>query len=225
MNISSAFQFGSLAKLILIDLTLGVNNAVLIVPTCLSIPVATRYRALLLGAVGAIGLRALMLAFASVLVGRPCVDLVAGAYLVYSGYRMLGAHDVAASSVRPHLKLYGAALAVAVADMAMSVDNVLVLAAAAHRIEDGMAYAIGAICVSIPIILFGSGLLARVIHRLPVLVWCGGALLGYIGVALALSDPLVTDMVSPSGAWLVPLFGAAVVVQTALFCRRRLAAA
>ena len=225
MILSSAINFGALAKLILIDLTLGVNNAVLIVPTCLSIPAAIRHRAMLFGTAGAVVLRGLMLALASLLVGLPYVNLLAGAYLLYSGYRMLVVHDTAVSNVKPHLSLYAAAVAVAVADMVMSVDNVLVLAAAAHALEGGMVYAIVAVCVSIPLILFGSGLLAKVIHRLPVLVWCGGALLGYIGMALALADPLITRRVSPGVAVVVPILAALAVVHAALMRRRRAAAA
>lgn len=220
VNLPSIFNFGALAKLILIDLTLGVNNAVLIVPTCLSIPAAIRHRAMLFGTAGAIGLRAVMLALAGLLVGLPYIDLLAGAYLLYSGYRMLVVHATAVSNVKPHRSLYAAALAVAVADMVMSVDNVLVLAAAAHGLEGGLVYAIGAVCVSIPVILFGSGLLAKVIHRLPVLVWCGGALLGYVGVALALADPVISPKVSPDVAAPLSLTAAIGVIQVALRSRR-----
>ncbi|KVP96870.1 hypothetical protein WJ97_13620 [Burkholderia ubonensis] len=227
MNLPSAISYGAFAKLILLDLTLGVNNAVLIVPTCLSIPAALRRRAVMLGTVGAIVLRALMLVLASFLVGMPGVNLVAGLYLLYSGYRMLVAHDTAVTSVKPHLSLYTAAAAVAIADLMMSVDNILVLAAATHGLaENGTGYAIAAVCFSIPVILFGSEQLAKVIHRLPALVWCGGALLGFIGCALAISDPLIVRYASWAatnqlGASLLPLLSAALVVTQAVRARRR----
>ncbi|WP_198361643.1 TerC family protein [Burkholderia ubonensis] len=228
VNLSSAIGFGAFAKLILLDLTLGMNNAVLVVPTCMSIPAAFRRKAVLLGIGGAVVLRAAALVLASFLVAIPGVNFVAGAYLVYSGYRMLVVQD-AATNVKPHRGLYAAAGAVAVADLVMSVDNVLVLAAAAHGIPDGgTGYAIAASCLSIPVVLFGSEQLAKVIHRLPALVWGGGALLGFIGCAMALSDSLVAryapwTATNARVTYLLSIVAAGLVTAQALRVRRHAA--
>lgn len=219
MTILSVVHFGAFAKLGLLDLTLGLNNAVLIVPTILSIPSAIRQRAMVYGTLGAIGLRAMMLLLASLLVGLPCVDLIAGAYLVFRGYHMLVSHDVAPTAGKPHQSLFLAAAALAAADMAMSVDNVLALAATA-RAQGDIAYAIAAVCVSIPAIMVGSRMLAHVGHRLPALVWLGGAVLGYVGSTIALSDPLIPD----SNSWfldIAPWLAAVAVIGFALLERRR----
>jgi predicted tellurium resistance membrane protein TerC len=124
--------------------------------------------------------------------------------------------------VKPHGSLFLAAAAIAAADVAMSVDNVLALAATAHRLG-GIAYAIAAICVSIPTIMLGSKMLANVGPRLPVLVWLGGALLGYVGASIALADPLLPD----SASWVMdcaPWFSAIAVVGLAMLDRYRAAA-
>jgi predicted tellurium resistance membrane protein TerC len=222
MTFLSSIHLGAFLKLGLLDLTLGLNNAVLIVPTIMSIPAAIRRRAMLWGTLGAIGVRALLLLLAGALVGLPCVNLLAGGYLVYRGYRMLVSHDAAPASVTPHRSLFLAAAAIAAADMAMSVDNVLALAATA-RGQGGIAYAIAAVCVSIPAIMVGSRMLAHVGHRLPALGWLGGAVLGYVGSTIALSDPLIPD----SNSWVMdfaPWLAAAAVIGFALLERRRTAA-
>ncbi|MBU9200292.1 hypothetical protein KTD31_02795 [Burkholderia multivorans] len=225
MTLFPVIHFSTFVKLGLLDLTLGLNNAVLIVPTFLSIPVAIRHRAMLYGIGGAIVLRALMLILASFLVGLPFVDLLAGTYLLHRGYRMLVAHDHVATRVKSHPNLFLAAAAVVAADASMSIDNVLALAATAHW-QGGIGYAIAAVCVSIPAIMFGSGLLAKVVHRLPVVVWFGGALLGFVGATIAFSDPLLQrGTVMPgwftSGA---PWLSAIAVICAAQRVRRRTAA-
>jgi YjbE family integral membrane protein len=219
VTILPAIHFGAFLKLGLLDLTLGLNNAVLIVPTFLSIPPGIRQRAMLYGTLGAIGIRAVMLLLAGMLIGLPFVNILAGAYLCYRGYHMLVSHDPAPTRVKPHGSLFLAAAAIAAADMTMSVDNVLALAATAHA-QGGIGYAIGAICVSIPAIMFGSKMLARIGHRLPALVWLGGALLGYVGASIALTDALLPDGTS----WFsdcAPWLSAAGVVGLAVLERRR----
>nr|WP_234480464.1 hypothetical protein [Paraburkholderia aspalathi] len=222
------FNFGVLVKLVLLDLTLGVNNAALIVPTCLSVPPVLRRRAVLLGTAGAIVARAAMLALASLLVGLPGVDLVAGAYLLISGYRLLVAHDTESRGVKPHLNLWTAAGAITLSDMVMSVDNVLAVAATAHGLTHfPTSYAVVAVCCSIPVIMFGSGMLAHIVHRFHVFMWAGGGLLGYVGFDMVLSDPLVAPYVTWSTATFlgftlpIALLGAVVVIQAALLTRRR----
>jgi YjbE family integral membrane protein len=219
MTFLSSIHLGAFLKLGLLDLTLGLNNAVLIVPTIMSIPAAIRRRAMLWGTLGAIGVRALLLLLAGALVGLPCVNLLAGGYLVYRGYRMLVSHDAAPASVTPHRSLFLAAAAIAAADMTMSVDNVLALAATAHA-QGSIVYALGAICMSIPAIMFGSKMLSHVGHRLPLLVWLGGAMLGYVGASIALSDVVMPD----SDSWFAdytPWLLALCVVSLATLERRR----
>lgn len=230
MNLLPFFDFGVLVKLVLLDLTLGVNNAALIVPTCLSVPAAIRRRAMWLGTAAAIGARAAMLALASLVVGMPGVDLVAGVYLLVSGYRMLVAHDTGSRGVKPHLGLWTAAGAITLSDMAMSVDNVLAVAATAHGLTHyPTGYAVAAVCCSIPVIMFGSGLLAHIVHRHHLFVWAGGGLLGYIGLDMVLADPVVAPYVTWSTTTFlgftlpISLVGSVVVLQTALLTRRRAA--
>jgi YjbE family integral membrane protein len=230
LTLLTTINLGALTKLALLDLTLGANNSALIVPTFLSIPRALRRHAVLLGTLGAFAARAAMLALASLLVGLPGVDLTAGAYLLFSGYRLLLTHDTNGRPTQPHLGLWAAAGAVTLADMAMSIDNVLAVAAAARTLAShSTGYAICAVAFTIPVIMFGSGMLARFVHQHPVMALAGAALLGYLGADMAISDPLVAKYVT----WKTVSFlgyslpcsvlGALAVVQAALLARRRAA--
>ena len=115
----------------------------------------------------------------------------------------------------------------------MSIDNVLAVAAAAHSSDaHSTIYAIAGVCLSIPIIVFGAGLLTKVMDRFPVIVWVGGGLLGWVGVEMAISDPLVV----PYASWttvtyfghslpFAELLGFLLVILAALVSRRVSAAA
>ncbi|MEX3984031.1 hypothetical protein AB4Y45_34140 [Paraburkholderia sp. EG287A] len=228
MTLLTVINFSALAKLALLDLTLGVNNAALIVPSCLSVPTALRRRAMVFGTAGAIAARAVMLALATLLVGLPGVDIAAGLYLLFGGYQILVAHDADGNRVAPHLGVWNGARAIALADVAMSVDNVLAVASAAHILPaHSTAYAVAAVCFTIPAIMFGSGILARFVHRHPVFAVAGSALLGYIGVDIVIADPLLAKYVTWTTldflGFSVPVavLGSIAVVQAALLTRRR----
>ncbi|MBK3780386.1 YjbE family putative metal transport protein [Paraburkholderia aspalathi] len=231
MNYLSMVDWGAFSKIIVLDIMLGVDNAVVIALACAALPAALRLRAMLLGTVGAVLLRAVLLAAADFLMGLPYLKLVAGIYLLYIGYKLLAAGDDEDPNVTQHNKVLAAVWTIVVADLMMSIDNVLAVAAAAHSSEaHSTIYAIAGVCFSIPVIVFGAGLLTKVMDRFPIIVWLGGGLLGWVGVEMAISDPLVT----PYGYWitaphfghdlpLVELLGFLVVVFAALISRRHAA--
>ncbi|MEX3984030.1 YjbE family putative metal transport protein [Paraburkholderia sp. EG287A] len=197
MNYLSMVDWSALVKIITLDIMLGVDNAVVIALACAALPAALRMRAMLLGTVGAVVLRALLLACADFLMGLPVLKLVAGAYLLYIGFKLLAAGDDEDPNVKQHDKVLAAVWTIIVADLMMSIDNVLAVAAAAHSSDaHSTIYAIAGVCFSIPVIVFGAGLLTKVMDRFPVIVWFGGGLLGWVGVEMAISDPLVVPYAS-----------------------------
>jgi YjbE family integral membrane protein len=236
LNYLSVVDWSALVKIIVLDIMLGVDNAVVIALACAALPAALRTRAMLLGTVGAVALRAVLLAGADYLMGLPYLKLVAGAYLLYIGYKLLAAGDDEDPNVKQHDKVLAAVWTIVVADLMMSIDNVLAVAAAAHSSDaHSTIYAIAGVCFSIPVIVFGAGLLTKVMDRFPVIVWLGGGLLGWVGVEMAISDPLLAsygtlNAVTPFGRslplanWL-EVFGFLLVIVAALVSRRVRAAA
>jgi predicted tellurium resistance membrane protein TerC len=143
----------------------------------------------------------------------------------------LCSHDVA-RGLECHIIVHLAAEADRI-DERLSIDNVLAVAAAAHSSDaHSTIYAIAGVCLSIPIIVFGAGLLTKVMDRVPVIVWFGGGLLGWVGVEMAISDPLLV----PYASWttttyfghslpFAELLGFLLVIFAALVSRRVSAAA
>lgn len=190
MNIFQSIDYAAIAKIVGIDLMLGVDNAIVIALACAALPSDLRRRAILLGTLGAIVLRAILLAGAGYLMGVPYLKLVAGLYLVYLGYKLLSAdegdedHNIVAAD-----RVFAAVKTVIVADFMMSLDNVLAVAGAAQSAgAHSTLYAIAGIVLSIPVIVFGATGLSTLMNRFPVIVWLGGGLLGWVGAEMVLGD-------------------------------------
>ena len=171
MDFIAHLDWAAILKIIGIDLMLGVDNAIVIALACAALPKEVRMKAVLWGTVGAVALRALLLVFAGLLMGIPYVKVVAGAYLLYLGYKLMiendGEHDVAAAD-----RVLTAVKTIIVADFMMSLDNVLAVTAAADSAgAHSTAYAIGGIVLTIPVIMFGATYLMSAMKRFPLIVW------------------------------------------------------
>ncbi|MBN3761333.1 YjbE family putative metal transport protein [Burkholderia sp. Ac-20365] len=229
MNILLSLDWAALGKIVVLDMLLGVDNAVVIALACASLPPAMRMRAILLGTAGAVILRALLLAAADFLMGLPVLKIAAGAYLFYIGYKLLASSGDDEHAVAQNDRIFAAVRTIVLADLMMSLDNVLAVAAAAHSsTAHSTIYAIGGVTLSIPVIVFGAGVLTTLMDRFKIIVWIGGGLLGWVGVEMALSDP----MLAPVAAWvgaivhehileLLELAGFVSVIGAALVARRR----
>jgi YjbE family integral membrane protein len=201
-----------LVQILCVDLLLGADNAVVIALACARLPADETRRAVVLGAVGAIALRLGMLAFANTLLDVPLVKLLAAWTLVVIALNVrarkagddsgaiaegAGAGDVAA-----------AAAVIMLADAAMSLDNVVALAAIAAR--SFWLLALG-VALSIPIIAFGSLILTQILRRAPAILTLGAVVLGWVAGGMAVSDPLVAGWVAanaPALAVFAPALGA-----------------
>jgi YjbE family integral membrane protein len=177
-----------LLQIIGINILLSGDNAVVIALASRSLPASQRRVAILGGSGAAVVLRiALCLIVASLLQIR-YLKLVGGLLLLYIGIKLIvdeGSNDeIAARS-----NMWGAIRTILIADAVMSLDNVVAIAAAAH--DSVLLISLG-LLISIPLIVFGSQLMLKVLNRFPVLVTLGGGLLGWIAGEIIVSDPVVS---------------------------------
>jgi YjbE family integral membrane protein len=199
-------------QIILINILLSGDNAVVIALACRNLSRRQRKYGIFWGVLGAIVLRIGLTFFAMNLLTNPYLKLIGGALLLWIGVKLIaegegGEHDVKASD-----RLLAAIWTIIVADLVMSLDNVMGVAAAAKG--NGPLIVFGLI-VSIPIVVFGSQIVMRLITRFPILVLAGGGLLGYIAGEMMVEDPAVAPWIATNAspiAGLAPGAGFALVV-------------
>jgi len=217
----------AVGQIILIDILLGGDNAVVIALACRSLPEAQRMKGILWGTAGAIVLRVILIGFALTLLAIPYLKLVGGVLLVWIGVKLLlPGDDDEHGNIQASDKLWAAVKTVIVADLVMSIDNVIAIAGAAQGAGEHhqMPLVIFGLLVSIPIIVWGSQLVLKLMDRFPLIITLGAALLGYIAGGLVLTDPAVTSRLgemSSQTVTLAGLAGAALVVLLGRVLARR----
>jgi YjbE family integral membrane protein len=206
----------AVGQIILIDILLGGDNAVVIALACRGLPPKQRKLGIIYGTAGAIILRVVLIAFALALLAVPYLKLVGGILLVWIGVKLLVPHDdddhgnIASSD-----KLWSAVKTVIVADLVMSVDNVLAIAGAAESAgQHQLALVIFGLVVSIPIIVAGSQIVLKLMDRFPVIITLGGMLLGWIAGQMIYTDPGLKAYLPASKVWeyATAIFGALLVL-------------
>lgn len=191
----------AVGQIILIDILLGGDNAVVIALACRKLPPDQRRKGIFWGTVGAIGLRVILIFFALTLLQIPFLKLVGALLLVWIGVKLLAPDDDDAhGNVEGSDRLWGAVKTVIVADLVMSVDNVIAIAGAAESAggDHKMPLVIFGLLVSIPIIVAGSQLVLKLMDRFPLIITLGGMLLGWIAGTMAVTDPAIVSHV-PAG--------------------------
>lgn len=188
----SAEFLASLGGIILADLVLAGDNAVVIALAARNLPKEQRRKAVIFGAALAIALRATLTVAAVFLLREelPVVQLVGGLALLYIGWQLAVEEQDDHEGIDSARTMRGAIRTILVADVVMSIDNVLAVAAFAK--DDTWLVVIG-LLISIPIVMGGASVLLRVIDRVPAIVWIGAALIIYVGVELILKDPVLHD--------------------------------
>ena len=222
----------AVGQIILIDILLGGDNAVVIALACRSLPEQQRMKGILWGTAGAIVLRVILIGFALTLLAIPYLKLVGGVLLVWIGVKLLlPGDDDEHGNIQASDKLWAAVKTVIVADLVMSIDNVIAIAGAAQGAgeQHQMPLVIFGLLVSIPIIVWGSQLVLKLMDRFPMIITLGAALLGYIAGGLVLTDPAVTSRLGEMSSQTVTLAGLAgatlVVLLGRVLARRQKAAA
>ena len=189
----------AVGQIIMIDILLGGDNAVVIALACRQLPPQLRTKGILWGTAGAIILRVILIAFALTLLQVPYLKLVGAALLLWIGVKLLapGGEDEH-SDIQGSDKLWAAVKTVIVADLVMSVDNVIAIAGAATGAggDHQLPLVIFGLLVSIPIIVWGSQLVLKLMDRFPWVITVGGMLLGWIAGTMAISDPALKGWVS-----------------------------
>ena len=214
-------NWAAVVQIIMIDLLLGGDNAVVIALACRNLPKKQRMKGIVWGTAGAIVLRVILIVFAVAMLQIPFLKIFGGALLFWIGIKLLlpdtedDHHELVAGAT-----LMAAVRTVIVADLVMSVDNVIAIAGAAQQAnpEHQMGLVILGLLVSIPIIVWGSQLVIGLIERFPIVVWGGGALLGWIAGHMMVTDVWVVRTLGQPG-WFVQygaaLVGALIVVAAA----------
>lgn len=196
--LSDPVIWASLAQIIAIDLLLGGDNAVVIAMACQRLPRELRNKAIYGGMLGAIVLRVVLLFFALHLLALPFLKLVGAALLLWIGIKLVANQDEGDEQIDGGTRLWTAIRTVIVADVVMSLDNVLAVAAAGN----GNLYLVAAgVLISIPVIVMGSRFVLAVMERVSWLVLAGGGLIGWIAGGMAVSDLSVQPYL-PTVAWL-----------------------
>lgn len=209
-----------LAKIILINIVLSGDNAVVIALACRNLPKEQQKKAVVIGSMGAIVLR-VVLTFAAVwLLQIPYVQIAGGLLLLYIAIKLLKS-DGEEEKLKSSSRLGEAIKTIVVADIVMSLDNVLAVAGAAN----GNLLLIGlGLAISIPLIIWGSQLLMRLMNRFPVIVLLGAGLLGYTAGEMILGDEAVGhvfEKVFPAGHYIIPAALALLVIAVGKLTERR----
>jgi YjbE family integral membrane protein len=193
----------AVGQIILIDILLGGDNAVVIALACRGLPPNQRKMGIIYGTAGAIVLRVILIAFALALLSIPYLKLVGGLLLIWIGVKLLAPQDEDDhGDIQSSDKLWGAVKTVIVADLVMSVDNVLAIAGAAEGAGQHQLFlVIFGLLVSIPIIVAGSQLVLKLMDRFPVIITLGGMLLGWIAGQMMYTDPGVKPYLPAAKAW------------------------
>jgi YjbE family integral membrane protein len=229
---TSALQFGTpqfwvaVLEIIVVNILLSGDNAVVIALACRNLPRKQRKLGVFYGVVGAVVLRIGLTFFAVQLLLLPYLQLIGATLLVWIGIKLI-AEDEGPDDPAVHAssRLISAVKTVIVADLVMSLDNVIGVAAAA---KGSALLLVFGLAVSIPLVVIGSQVIMKLIERLPWLVVAGGGLLGYIAGEIATQDTAAKPWIDarmPELHWIVPVAGIAVVVAGGVWLVRRRKAA
>jgi YjbE family integral membrane protein len=220
MEFFAMLDWAAIFKITMIDLLLGLDNAIVIALACASLAVSVRGKAILLGTAGAIALRAVLLVFATFLLGIPFLKIFAGIYLVWIGYSLLTGHEED-PEVEQKSTIWGAVWTIIVADFMLSLDNVMAVAGAASSTgAHSTLYAIAGIVLSIPIIVYGAKYLSGLMDKFPVIIWIGAGMLGVVGAEMIVSDAHFIEYIGEVNHWIAKAVGAGIVVAAAFTAKK-----
>jgi len=208
-------------EIIAVNILLSGDNAVVIALACRNLSPRRRRQGILWGVLGAIVLRIALTFFAMALLANPYLKLVGAALLLWIGVRLIAEEEDSDRKVRASDRLVAAIGTIIVADLVMSLDNVMAVAAAA---KGNLSLIVFGLAVSIPIVIVGAQLIIRLLQKYPILVIGGGGLLGYIAGEMAVEDPAVAPWIAENASQLAafaPLAGFAAVVVAATWLTRR----
>jgi len=181
-------------KIVWINILLSGDNAVVIAMVCRGLPRRQRWWGMVLGAGVAIVLRVIFTGVVATLMLLPYLKIIGGLALFYIAAKLLVPEDEDKSEIEAIEHLWRAVRIVAVADIVMSLDNVIAIAAAA---QGNFALLVFGLAISIPLIVAGAALIMQLLDRFPILVWAGAALLGWIVGEVIATDSVIEGYLIP----------------------------
>ncbi len=214
---SADFWIG-LVKIIWINIILSGDNAVVIALAARSLPPEQQSKAVFFGSGAAVVLRIALTVVAAKLLAMPYLQIVGGLLLLWIGVQLLGEEED--GEAKQHGSLMAAVRTILIADLVMSLDNVIAVAAAA---KGSMVLLVLGLAISIPLVIFGSTLMIKLMERFPIIVMLGAALIGWVGGETIASDVALKASFEGSH-WLhyaAAALGAALVVGLGKWMQKR----
>ncbi len=223
-------SWAAVFQIILIDILLGGDNAVVIALACRNLPRKQRMQGILWGTAGAIALRVALIAFALTLLGVPFLKIAGALLLVWIGIKLLIPEEDAHGKIGGSASVLAAVKTIIVADFVMSLDNVIAIAGVAQGAnpDHQMGLVVFGLVISVPIIVWGSTLVLKLIDRFPSVVTFGAALLGWIAGGMLITDIVIIERFGePSGMLKLAaeVAGALLIVLVGRWCAQRKRAA
>ena len=216
----------ALLQICVINILLSGDNAVVIALACRNLPRKQQKQAFAIGAIGVIVLMTGLTAFAAYLMSLPYLEVIGSVLLLWIGIKLLAPGEQDGGDDKVSSSFWDAVKTIIIADIVMSLDNVLGMAGAAKG-HLGMLF-IGMV-ITIPLILFGSALIMKLMERFPIFITFGAGLLGWVAGEMAIADPAFKSTIESHAQYLdfvAPVLGAAaVVVAGRMLAHRRAAAA
>ena len=213
-----------LVQIIWINIILSGDNAVVIALACRGLPADKQRSGMIIGALVAIALRIVFTLVVATLLTTPFLKIIGGCLLLWIAVKLVRGEEEGGDGIEASDKLFHAVKTIAIADMVMSLDNVLAIAAVA---KDSTALLMIGLAISIPLIIAGATLIMRLLARFPFLVWAGAGLLGWVAGEMLITDPWLIKTLGEKMVHTLELptaaIGAALVVATG-FILNKLAA-
>ena len=226
LELIQQLHWGAVFQIVLIDILLGGDNAVVIALACRKLDHKRRIQGILWGTAGAIVLRIVLIAFALTLLAIPYLKVVGALLLLWIGIKLMLPDDAHHDGIQGASSVWAAIRTIIIADFVMSLDNVIAIAGAAQNTipDHQLGYVIFGLLMSVPIIVWGSTLVLKLIDRFPIVVTLGAALLGWIAGGMLVTDVAVHRWLGPQDAsvkFAAELIGAVVVVAIGTWISRR----
>jgi len=204
-DISSSLFWIAVGQIILIDIVLSGDNAVVIALACRNLSPEQRRKGIFWGVAGAVSLRVVLTVFAALVMNLPWLKFVGGLLLLWIAIKLMLPEDEEGHDLDASEHLLGAVKTIVVADFVMSLDNVIAVAGAAHG---SLLLLLFGLAVSIPLIVWSSQLILHWMERFPSIVLFGAGLLGYVAGQMIFTDPGVLGLLPPLPDWSPKLAGA-----------------
>jgi len=221
LDLSSPLFWSAFGSIVLANIVLSGDNAVVIAMAARTLKPEQRGKAIFWGSAAAIVMRIVLTIVAIQLLSLPYLKIIGAVLLVYIGVDLLKGEDDGNGEGKEINGMAAAIRTILIADLVMSLDNVLAVAAAA---KGNLPLLVLGLLISIPLIIFGATLLTKVMERFPIIITIGAALLGFLAGEMLVTDPAVTayfGTVGPTLEMLAGATGAALVVALGTYLAKR----